>query len=118
MLINSTSETTNHVRFVSYTGKYPNLCRGILTLEIDGEQVRFGHDYTKFDSYKTDGNYKEFWSSGGNCGFTNGYTDSYVHSDEWQIDVENIPDQYKKYATEIDEVFNSNVEYGCCGGCL
>jgi len=37
---------------------------------------------------------------------------------EWQIDINNIPEQYRKYAAEIDEVFNSNVPWGCCGGCL
>ena len=30
------------VEFVSYTGEFPNLCRGVLTLRIDGEEVRFG----------------------------------------------------------------------------
>ena len=39
------------VEFVSYTGTYPNLCSGVLTLRIDGEEVRFGHDY--FESWKT-----------------------------------------------------------------
>ena len=27
-----------------------------------------------------------------------------------------LPNKYKKYATEIDRVFNANVEHGCCGG--
>ena len=35
MLINSNKE---NVKFISYTGKYPNLCCGDLTLEIDGEK--------------------------------------------------------------------------------
>lgn len=33
--------TREHVEFVSYTGKYPNLCNGTLTLRIDGKEVRF-----------------------------------------------------------------------------
>lgn len=37
---------------------------------------------------------------------------------EWQIDVERIPEQFRKYAAEIDQVFNDNVELGCCGGCI
>ena len=53
------------VEFVSYTGEYPNLCRGVLTLCIDGEEVRFGHDYGVFESWKTDGNYDKFWVTGG-----------------------------------------------------
>ena len=41
---------TTHVKFVSYTGKFPNLCRGILTLEIDDEIETFGHG-GKYDSF-------------------------------------------------------------------
>ena len=37
---------------------------------------------------------------------------------KWQIDVEEIPEEYRKYASEIDKVFNDNVPYGCCGGCI
>ena len=103
------------VEFVSYTGKYPNLCRGVLTLCIDGEEVRFGHDY--FESWKTDGNYDEFWATGGTCGF---YADGedYVDHDEWQLVKSNLPEKYKLYGEELINVFNENVRWGCCGGCL
>lgn len=117
MVVNNNKNNT-HVEFVSYTGKYPNLCRGVLTLLIDSEEVRFGHDYSKIGSYESDGNYDSFWESGGNCGFRNNYQDSYVNSGEWVINAEDIPDKYRKYAEEIDDVFNSCVDYGCCGGCL
>ena len=117
-LINFIDNSVNaHVKFVSYTGKYPNLCSGVLTLEIDGEEYRFGHDYTIYN-WNTDGNYDRFWSSGGSCGFINGYSEEYVKQGEWTIDVSAMPEELKKYAAEIDEVFNSNVRYGCCGGCL
>lgn len=36
---------------------------------------------------------------------------------EWTIDVLELPEKFRKYAAEIDNVFNTNVEYGCCGGC-
>lgn len=117
MLVNS-GQIEEHVKFISYSGRYPNLCNGILVLEIDGKEFRFGHDYSKFDSWKTDGNHESFWSSGGNCGFTNNYSDSYVNSGEWNIDASQIPEEIRKYADEIDKVFNENVDYGCCGGCL
>ena len=104
-----------HVKFISYTGKYPNLCRGVLTLEIDGEEVRFGHDFNRSD-WKEDGNYSGFWSSGGSCACLD--WESSIYRDEWQISEWDIPEQYRKYAEEIDEVFNENVDYGCCGGCI
>ena len=102
---------TPHVKFISYSGVYPNLCRGILTLEIDGKRVSFGHNYCN-ESWKNDGNYNRFWESGG--GLDGNYNAYYG---EWEISVKDLPEQYKKYAREIDIVFNDNVECGCCGGC-
>ena len=29
-----------------------------------------------------------------------------------------VPNKYKKYAADIDIVFNENVEFGCCRGCF
>lgn len=112
MLVNNESNNI-HVKFVSYDGKYPCLCSGKLILEIDGEQVTFG-DYC----YSTKKGNRRFWSSGGSCGFIGNYEDYYVNEGEWNIDVKDIPEQYRQYASEIDEVFNENVPYGCCGGCL
>ena len=96
--------TESHVKFVSYTGKWSNLCSGILTLEIDGKRAQFG--------YGTSNN--PFWTSGG--GLNPNYEGAY--QGEWQIDINRIPEEYRKYAKEIDEVFNENVEWGCCGGCI
>lgn len=31
-----------HIKFIEYTGKWPRLCVGILTLEIDGIPYKFG----------------------------------------------------------------------------
>lgn len=39
MLINRNNNETKHVNFVSYTGSWPNLCSGVLTLEIDGKKL-------------------------------------------------------------------------------
>lgn len=111
MLVNAT--TNNHVKFISYSGKYPNLCRGLLCLKIDGELVKFG-DY----DWKTKMGNRSFWKSGGQCGFFRRYKNSYINKGEWIIDVDDIPEQYRKYAEEIERVFNDNVPYGCCGGCL
>ena len=123
---NHTCEDNTIIKFVSYDGKYPNLCSGVLTLNIEGKDVKFGHhgllyDYTNKrykDEDPNNPNFDSFWSSGGGCGFHNNYSESYVNTDEWSIDVNDIPEQYRKYAAIIDEIFNDNVPHGCCGGCL
>lgn len=33
---------SEHVKFISYSGKYPSLCCGELILEIDGKEYSFG----------------------------------------------------------------------------
>lgn len=111
MLINK-ENMNSHVKFISYTGRYPNLCSGILTLEIDGVKYTFGRAYNEpkpdFDS---------FWCSGGRVLADKDWNFD-VRQDEWEIDMNEIPEQFQKYACEIDEVFNDNVPYGCCGGCI
>lgn len=107
-----------HVKFISYSGEYPNLCRGVLTLEIDGEKVSFGHDCYNSESWKTDGNYDSFWVSGGSTYFTGDYEVAHTEYGEWIIYEDELPEQYRKYTKEISEIFNENVWPGCCGGCL
>ena len=93
----------SHVRFVNYTGHYPNFCRGELTLEVDGKVYKFGGDGNSLP---------RFWQSGGFCSST------YVGEDEWEIYADQLPEELRPYVHEIDEVFNEFVPYGCCGGCL
>lgn len=121
MLVNRKLIPNEHVQFVKYTGGFPNLCSGMLILRIDGVEYKFGHDDCTYN-FKTrtyDGedpnnpNFPKFWRSGG---YIDG--DYRVYKGEWEIDVEKIPEQFRKYAKEIDEVFNDNVDYGCCGGCV
>lgn len=109
-----------NVKFVDYTGRWPNLCSGVLTLEIEGVEYKFGHDgyfdYAKqcyTDEDPQNPNFEKFWSSGGSCSCENGC--SYG---DWIIDIDEIPEQFRKYAAEIDVIFNENVSQGCCGGCL
>ena len=104
------SDEFEHVKFISYSGKYPNLCSGRLVLEIDGEIIAFSDNYSE----KTSKDYEPFWESGGCCCRSNNYAPRH---DEWKINYDDIPTKFKKYAYEIDEVFNENVDYGCCGGC-
>lgn len=99
----------SHVKFISYTGKYPTLCMGVLTLEIDGKKHEFGYNYEE----NRESEFDSFWCS-------SGYVDRSYNTvtGEWVIDCEQLPEQFRQYAAEIDEVFNSNVPYGCCGGCI
>jgi len=128
MLVNK--EENNRVKFISYTGKWPCLCMGVLTLEIDGVQYKFGHDSSSLHFDESSGklihdnedennpNYDSFWTSGGECYFTNDYQDSVVESGEWHINVDDIPEKFHDVVDEIDKVFNDSVPWGCCGGCL
>lgn len=101
MLINRT-DSNSHVKFISYDGKWPCLCNGTLVLKIDDTEYSFGKK----------GEFPDFWSSGGTCSLS-----MVTKGSEWIIDADKIPEQFRQYASEIDEVFNNNVEYGCCGGC-
>lgn len=112
MLVNK-NKANGDVKFISYTGAYPNLCRGILLIEINGAEYKFSTWPSKEDN-----TLPSFWSSGGSCGFEHGYTKTFCTEEEWVIDVSLLPLELQKYAAAIDEAFNENVPYGCCGGCL
>ena len=101
------------IKFISYSGKYPNLCRGELILEVNGKIYKFGKTFINPN------NYKSFWSSGGSIGFAGpGYTNPCVDIGEWIIYGDSLPKELQPYRDEIAKVFNANVPYGCCGGCL
>jgi hypothetical protein len=86
------------VNFISYDGSYPNLCSGDLIIEVNGKRHKLESPL----------------SSGGSVSFTEDW-DEIVTDGEWYV---NVPDELKEYAEEITEVINSNVSYGCCGGCI
>lgn len=89
-------------------------------LRIDGLEYAFGHEVRSYDfkTYKfNDNNCNSFWHSGGNiCADENWNFD--VRQGEWEINADEIPEEFRRYAAEIDEVFNDNVSWGCCGGCI
>ena len=88
------------VEFVSYDGKYPNLCNGRLILRINGVVVDFG---------------KYCLISGGRVCFDSDWCE-HVSSGAWEVI--NIPEGYERYVKEITEVVNENIPWGCCGGCV
>lgn len=99
------------VKFISYDGEWPNLCSGILTLEIDGKTVTFGSNNCC--------DYDRFWISGGCCSFKSHTNETFIERDEWKFDDdEYFPNEYLNYYEEIKKLFNDNVEFGCCGGCI
>lgn len=120
-----------NIRFISYSGEYPNLCSGVLTVFIDDIEYKFGHNYLNHhynaeedkwyfaneDPNKP--NYPAFWSSGGNVWFS-GDWDAHVESGPWYYtgDLDEYPEFTEEIIEKLMEVFNNNVEYGCCGGCI
>ncbi len=129
MLVNKKTKPERVVKFISYTGEYPNRCSGVLTLEIDGVQYKFGHNYMAHyydektgtwgysDEDPNNPNFNSFWTSGGSVTADRNWNFA-VEEGEWQIDVEELPEQFWDVADEIDEVINENIPYGCCGGCI
>lgn len=91
------------IEFVSYSGKYPNLCSGILVLEIDGEIVEFPSGIL---------------SSGGCVYFDEDWME-YVKQGHWSISpFSDFPKKYHSRISEIEDVINDNIPWGCCGGCV
>ena len=85
------------VKFIEYTGGYPNLCSGILVLEIDGK------------TEEIDG-----LCSGGAVWFDEKW-DDHVEEGRWSVDV---PEHLIQHKGEIEDCVNENVPWGCCGGCI
>ena len=90
------------VEFVSYDGKWPVLCSGILVLKIDDETVQFPPHLLK---------------SGGTVWFDKDWK-AKIETGAWDVWDDCIPDKYKKRRDEIIEIINQNVPFGCCGGCI
>ena len=65
--------------------------------------------------------FPKFWASGGSCGFAgNDWTDEYVNTGRWVwsiFDADKLK-EFLPYKYELMEIFNLNVPFGCCGGCL
>lgn len=93
------------IEFVSYSGKYPNLCSGWLTLKVDGKEWRkYVNLFSGGEAYVDNG--REFISQG-----------------PWGLSKYEYDDLAKAgfNDAEIEKIvclLNEHVEFGCCGGCL
>jgi hypothetical protein len=90
------------IEFVSYDGKYPNLCSGQLVMRVNGVDVKFP---------------KYCLHSGGSVWLSNGYSEEHVEKGEWTIAKwpEDFPKELKGAAKDL---VNQNIPKGCCGGCV
>lgn len=111
------------IEFVDYTGCYPNLCRGVLTVLIDGKEYKFGHESEDFDwktcKYK-DNNLSQFWYSGGSVRRDEDWN-MWAEEGSWQLDEDSHEDygeEIKALFPDLIKIFNDNVPQGCCGGCI
>lgn len=87
------------IRFISYDGKYPNLCRGTLVLEKDGKQYQLQRCLRSGGSVYLDEQYNATVTTG-----------------SWMV--VNLPKELEPFHDEIEQLVNDNVEHGCCGGCV
>lgn len=127
------------IEFVSYEGKFPNLCEGLLVVRIDGRLYAFNPYY--------DSMYRSFWNrfnrtesleddsitkvsgfylrSGGYIDWGEDGENPKIVKRKWIIDdkamkLENgvrfiLSGEQK---SELEKVINQNIEFGCCGGCV
>ena len=93
------------VEFVSYSGRYPNLCRGDLVLRIDGEEI-------KIERYS--GQFRVEMHSGGNVTFDSDWQEE-VTDGPWSIEVS---DDLKCIEEKILDCIQGKIPNGCCGGCV
>ena len=89
------------IKFISYDGEFPNVCRGTLTSEKDGKRYEL----------------RNVLISCGNS-FIDAYGDGYTIKGPWRIDSFELPRKLQGNIKEIEELVNEHVEHGCCGGCI
>jgi hypothetical protein len=110
------------LEFVEYTGSFPNLCSGMLFVKIDGKMVSFGQ-YCLEEKGETDDtdvpNYSDFWRTGGSVSFDEDWNE-HVGKGPWEASwrEEDYPPEIRELLPQLLELFNENVPYGCCGGCV
>lgn len=109
-------ENKKKFTFVSYDGKWPNLCSGVLKLKDEnGDTYRFGPDYYSNPENRY---YPRFWHSGG-CIYSNDdLSDIWATKGLWEFDDFTKNEFLFENQKQLIDIFNENVEMGCCGGCI
>ena len=90
------------IQFVSYDGKYPNLCSGTLVLSVDGQKVAA----------------MDCLYPGGEAGI-GGDGNEYTIEGPWKVKWGKLsmPFTFHEMA-RITELVNQHVKHSCCGGCI
>jgi hypothetical protein len=89
------------LEFVSYDGKYPNLCSGTLVVKARGRVWEFE---------------RHSLSSGGTVSFDGEWNEE-VTSGNWSI--RNFPKEFPEdLKEEVVQLVNDHVSEGCCVGCI
>ena len=121
---NDKTMTNSNIEFVSYTGASPLLCFGVLTVKVNGKEYKFGtHGHSLLN--EDDDYYPEmlpkFWTSGGYCRLNENLEEE-VETGPWEmihsLNEYAYPKEIWECLNDILDVFNNNVPWGCCGGCL
>lgn len=86
---------------ISFTGKYPNLCSGVLSVFVDGKQW-------VFEKYALE--------SGGICNWDYDKHEQTTEEGAWEIAKwpSGFPETLKK---DVLDLVNNQIPHGCCGGC-
>lgn len=92
------------LKFISYSGDYPNLCRGVLTIcdTISGKTYSLSH----------------VLKTGGSCRYDPETHECWTEEGPWTICKNSLPSALQPYVDDITEIVNANIPHGCCGGCL
>lgn len=94
------SRAVGALEFVSYDGKWPNLCSGMLCFKLGGKL------YVWENPLHSNG-YVEYRGPGTNYTTVEG---------PWVV---TFPKDFPEFLRPaVTEMVNENVEHGCCGGCI
>lgn len=124
----TTRMNNSNIEFISYTGAYPSLCCGVLTVNVNGKKYKFRGYERSLLLNEGDDYYPEmlpkFWISGGH-GLDEDLDenlDEFVNKIPWGmsplVKEDNYPKEIWECLNDLLEIFNKNVPWGCCRGCL